>query len=300
VSRKPTIWTKKLRAKVVALYPFLPTRELAAKLGMTYHSIRCFASSAGLRKQPNAYCGRRTFTEEEKEIIARLYPDVHTEKIAKAVNCSVRKIYQYAQRNGLKKSPVYVEMELKRVGKLLAKCPKALANRFQPGRVSHNKGRKGWCPPGSERTWFRKGHSPVNTLEDGAIVIRTDTNKVTGRQRQYKWIRLAKMKWAMLHVVLWEKVNGKTPKGMIIVFKDGNSLNCTIDNLECITHAQHMLRTQNTDAYIAKCMATIKGGKGRVDRRLYAELLGRPDLIELKRQQLKLNKEIRANETASR
>ena len=35
--------------------------------------------------------------------------------------------------------------------------------RFRPGLAPHNKGRKGRCPPGSEKGWFRKGSLPSGT-----------------------------------------------------------------------------------------------------------------------------------------
>ena len=36
--------------------------------------------------------------------------------------------------------------------------------------------------------------------------------------------------------------HGEIPKGLIIVFKDNNPMNCTIENLEAITRIENMRR----------------------------------------------------------
>jgi hypothetical protein len=48
--------------------------------------------------------------------------------------------------------------------------------------------------------------------------------------------------WKMLHVYMWEAVNGPVPDGHIVVFKDKNPLNCLIENLEMVTREEHMIR----------------------------------------------------------
>ncbi len=44
-----------------------------------------------------------------------------------------------------------------------------------------------------------------------------------------------------LHREIWKEKNGDIPKGKHIHHKDGNPLNNSIDNLECLTHKEHML-----------------------------------------------------------
>jgi len=43
-----------------------------------------------------------------------------------------------------------------------------------------------------------------------------------------------------LHRLIWQKLKGPIPKGFDIHHKDGNKLNNSIDNLECISHAEHL------------------------------------------------------------
>ena len=64
---------------------------------------------------------------------------------------------------------------------------------------------------------------------EGKKAIRKD--KATGRK--YWWIKHNDA-MVQLHHVVWEQNNGKIPKDHKIYFKDGNSLNCKIDNLMCL------------------------------------------------------------------
>lgn len=113
------------------------------------------------------------------------------------------------------------------------------ASLIKKGNVPFNKGKK--VPEHVKaimaKSWFAKGHQPHNTKKDGVVSIRTDT---TGRP--YKYIRLSLGKWKEYHVYRWEKFRGPVPKGMLLRFKDGDSLNCNLSNLELIDRTEHMLR----------------------------------------------------------
>ncbi|HMG90741.1 MAG TPA: HNH endonuclease signature motif containing protein [Chryseolinea sp.] len=115
--------------------------------------------------------------------------------------------------------------------------------RFKPGQTSWNKGKSMRLSPATE---FKKGQLPHNTLYDGATSVRRDK---TGRY--YRYIRVAKAKWELLHRAVWASVHGPIPSNMIITFIDGDSLNCDISNLKMITHAEHMTRCgHNTEARV--------------------------------------------------
>ncbi|MCL5031265.1 MAG: HNH endonuclease [Bacteroidetes bacterium] len=97
-----------------------------------------------------------------------------------------------------------------------------------------------------------------------------------------------------------EQTNGYIPKGMILRFKNGDSLEVRLDNLMLITmaknsllntpedfHSTHNAAINLTDKYVASMLS-------HRDRRLRKELLKRPETIELKRQQLLLRRQINA------
>lgn len=115
------------------------------------------------------------------------------------------------------------------------------SSQFGPGHESYNKGKK---MPEEQKakvahSWFKKGHQPHNTKADGVISIRTDSKS----KREYKYIRIGLGKWKEYHIYRWEKFRGPVPDGKILRFKDGNSLNCNISNLDLIDRTEHMLRS---------------------------------------------------------
>ena len=89
----------------------------------------------------------------------------------------------------------------------------------------------------TKKTRFKKGNKPHNTRKDGAISFRKDKSGYT-----YANVRINEGVWKPLHRVLWENTNGSIPKDSVVIFKDGNTMNIEIENLELITRAENMLR----------------------------------------------------------
>lgn len=97
---------------------------------------------------------------------------------------------------------------------------------FEKGKPSHNKGKKGECATGCEKSWFKKGHVPENYRPVGSERVSKDG---------YIEIKVADpKKWKMKHRVVWEQHNGPVPKDSCIIFLDGNKLNVDISNLQMI------------------------------------------------------------------
>ena len=120
---------------------------------------------------------------------------------------------------------------------------------YHPGMAPINKGKtqkeymSAEAIKRTEATRFKKGHLPHNTCKkNGVITIRHESK---GNQRAYKFIRLSLAKWYPLHQHKWEKKYGKVAKGHCLWFKDGNSLNCKLSNLECITRAENAIRNKS-------------------------------------------------------
>lgn len=120
-------------------------------------------------------------------------------------------------------------------------------SQFKKGHSSFNKGKKQIeymsreAIEKTKATRFKKGNQPHNTKEkDGAISIRYDHKNRNGKP--YKYIRISKGIWYPLHQYKWELKNGKQPIGTVLRFKDGNTLNCTLKNLELISRKENMQR----------------------------------------------------------
>jgi hypothetical protein len=251
---------------------------------------------------------KRFWTSEEKEVLIKHYADLQMEDLLRLINRTESQIYNMAFKLKLQKSEAYLIEKRKKEGETLKRV--GVKNRFKKGHNPANAGKTGVrVSPKSE---FKKGHLPQNTLHDGAIRIRNDRNTKTGRVTPYKYIRIAKAKWVLYQRHLWEQHNGPIPKGHMIRFRDGDTMNCTIENLECISMAENARRNANRKKAIESFQANREEGYRTPseilsdqyvaftlsfgDKELRQEIKKRPDLIALKRTQLLLNRKIKNHE----
>lgn len=174
----------------------------------------------------------KPFSEEQENFIKDNYLLIPVKRIASITNCSHGRIMRFLKENDLEIPRHIIEQ-------------RKVDSRIKKGQVPRNKGKKQVEYMSAEAiektklTRFKKGHVPHNTNKqgDGAITKRRDSNG-----KYYKYIRIKKGVWELYHRYLWEQVNGKIPDGHIVVFKDGDSDNTNIDNLELITLTENMFR----------------------------------------------------------
>lgn len=236
----------------------------------------------------------KLWTPEEIELLQKIYPDRPTKEVAKILGRSLSSVYGRVGFLGISKSDEYMKASLAVLSAKLQKSGKA--HRFKKGQKSWNAGKKGLHFPGSEKGHFKKGQLPSGTLYDGAITVRLYKTGHRGNKRPYKFIRIAKARWREYHLHVWEQHHGPIPKGMRVCFKDGDSMNCDIANLELLTAQQAGAKMSTNDTYIAMklCQSAVRGkGKGQYDKELFEKIIRQPALIEAKRQQLLLNKTIK-------
>lgn len=286
-------------------------KEIGDRIGRGAGGVRNIRRKLGLTNYT-----RHEWTEEEEQIMRRHYADTPNKEIMKMIpRHSLQAIYRKANGLGLNKSEEFMLEQNRRLGKALAECDAAKANQFNKGHEPMNKGLKQeeyMSPEAIERskaTRFSEGHKPHNTLFDGAITIRHDHPKRGGSP--YMHIRISEGEWKQYHRYLWEKHRGPVPEKHVIVFIDGNTMNCSLDNLECITMAENARRNQNrekaaeslrrywkenphpardlSDAYVAGLMA---GGDSEIKEYLLTQ---RPDLIRLARANYQLKRKIKNN-----
>lgn len=99
------------------------------------------------------------------------------------------------------------------------------ATRFEKGQEAWNKGMAG-LQLGGEAGWFPKGHTmhcvPVGSerMEQGFVKIKIAEPSV----------------WTLKHRHLWEQHHGPIPDDHVILFKDNNRENITIENLFMAPH----------------------------------------------------------------
>lgn len=169
--------------------------------------------------------------EEEDKIILELYPTMSSKTLAKKI----------------KRGPAYVLHRAKELGMQDIIDKKRGSSQFKSGHKPHNKGRR-WdeymTKEAQEKVkagWFNKERVIRKPLY--SISIRKDPPS----GRFYKYIKLADRKWVLLSRYVYEQHNGPIPKGHNVRFKNGDTMNCNIDNLELVTRAEMMLRNSVQD-----------------------------------------------------
>ena len=116
-------------------------------------------------------------------------------------------------------------------------------NIFKKGMAAFNKGRsiEQWMGKDQREnmraTQFKQGRLPWNTRQKFEISKRQKKG-----EKPYLVIFLAANRPKYLHRFIWEQAHGPIPKGFNIVFKDSNTLNCNLDNLEIISNADLIIR----------------------------------------------------------
>jgi hypothetical protein len=181
---------------------------------------------------------KRTWTAEDWTVLKEMFADNYTADVCEVLGISYSSVSTRANLMGLKKSEAFMAMEMERQKQRLLVVGEG--NRFTSGQTSHNKGKK--MPKELfdrlRPTMFQKGHNPHNTLADWTEVLRTD--KLRNKCWMIKIPNQAKL--MPKHKWLWEKENGKVEKGWNVIFKDGDQLNCVIENLACLSDAELMQR----------------------------------------------------------
>lgn len=106
-----------------------------------------------------------------------------------------------------------------------------LNDHFPKGHIPHNKGMKGHCAPGCEKTWFPKGNMPAQHRPVGSEQIDKDG---------YVRVKVAEPnKWQLKHRYIWEQAHGPIPDKHIVIFRDGDRLNLDLGNLMLISMAEN-------------------------------------------------------------
>lgn len=196
--------------------------------------------------------GRR-WTEHELAKLRAQYPDALTANIAARLGRTLRQVYGMANRLGLKKSGAFLASAAS--GRLDGL--RGSQSRFCKGQTPWNKGQKGLACGGRD-TQYQPGQMPHNHVPVGTVVTSSDG---------YLKIKTAEPKtWRWLHRQVWEDANGPIPRGMALIFRDGNREHCTLDNLQLISRSELMSRNtihrypqelKNTLRLVGKLRRTI-------------------------------------------
>lgn len=132
------------------------------------------------------------------------------------------------------------------------KLNSGLTGRFEKGNIPQNKGTHQPTKGRMAETQFKKGGLPPNTkpigyeriTKDGYIEVKTKMKPSNPKCND---------NFKGKHILVWEQANGKIPTGYKVIFKDGNKLNVSLDNLALVSNAELLelsrskLRSNNAD-----------------------------------------------------
>ncbi len=216
---------------------------------------------------------RRYWSEREIARLEQLYPDAPMARMVRAFRRPVNQIYAKAAALGLHRSERYLRGMLARVSRRLQESGKA--HRFPQGHVPANKGlrRPGWAPGRMRETQFKKGQFPANHDPEFYVLsaLRVSSDGYLDMRVSFDQGMLG---WRGLHLVLWEDAHGPLPRGHCLRFKDGDSLNVELENLELISRVENM-RRNTIHRYPPELRSAIRA-VGKLKRTIHAEQDRRP------------------------
>lgn len=202
---------------------------------------------------------KRLWTDDEVEILKRMYPDHFAQEIADILSRDRSSVYNKATALGLHAS----RAKLRRAGMMSSQNPRNMAARFQKGHIPANKGKR-MSPEQYAKcagTMFKKGQPCWNHKEVGSERVNVDG---------YIEVKVAEPnKWRLKHRVVWEQVNGEIPRSHNVQFKNHDPLDCRIENLYLISKADQMGKENSYMAKYPKDLQDIIRLKGVVNRAIH-------------------------------
>ena len=229
---------------------------IGAVLGKTEMAVKAAAGRLGIAVS-------RKWSEQQLANLREFYPNSRGEDVAAMIGKPITSIWGMAKKLGIKKSEAFMSSEVSgRLSKVNA-AERGGKSRFQKRQRSWNKGKKVGSRGRSAETQFRKGHTPHNALPVGSEIVSTDG---------YRKIKVAEPNgWEFVHRRNWEADNGRISAGKMIRFRDGDKMNCSVENLMLISRTEHALYNSqwNIPAEVVPAMAALAELKRELNN--YAE-----------------------------
>jgi hypothetical protein len=194
------------------------------------------ARGSGLNIDVAVTAPKRFWAGSDVEKLRALYPDTPMPQLVEVFKRPEYSIYNKAHALGLKRSAAYLASE--HACRLRREGNPGIGSRFQKGQTSWNKGVSYTAGGRSPETRFAPGTMPHNHVPVGTERITCDGI----RQRKTHDDGPAHRRWKSVHMIMWEEAHGELPPGHIVVFRDRNTTNIQIENLELITRAENMRR----------------------------------------------------------
>jgi HNH endonuclease len=222
------IWTESLKQFLKDNYKSMTNPQLAKATGAGLTNTRKMLYQMGLKRMELEY-----WTNEQIKFLKTTYKLIGDKELAEIFNSKWKKQKGWSHKH-IEKKRRY--LKLKRTDEQKRKIhQRNVAN-----------GRFAMC---SVKRWLTMGCAP-----EGAI-------KIWNGYKNSK-VKVIKVNGIYVHYAHWlyEKHFGKMPAGHVIGFKDRNNMNVVIENLECISRAEHARRNgirRNLPADVRKTMTAL-------------------------------------------
>ncbi|HWH86195.1 MAG TPA: HNH endonuclease signature motif containing protein [Pseudomonas sp.] len=191
-----------------------------------------FSPGASAKKAPT----RKFWTTSDEHRLAELYGDTPMAELIATFGRPDYAIYGKAASLGLKRSAAYLASE--HACRLRRESKAGEAFRFKKGQRPWNKGISFDCGGRSVETRFAPGTMPHNNVPVGTERVTDDGI----RQRKVRDDGPAHRRWKSVHSLIWEEAYGEIPPGHIVVFRNRNTQDITLENLELLSRAENMRR----------------------------------------------------------
>lgn len=173
------------------------------------------------------------WTAWEDDYLRKEYPERSNADLAQWLHRSPRAVQLRALKLGVSKTPEFADKQ-KRKGQ------------FKKGHEPFNKGKelKYWMSQEKQVNSQRGQFKPCEVGRKSSPTYRPVGYECVRRNHgtQYIYIKVAQgKKMQPKHRWVWEQAHGPIPKGYNVQFKDGNTLNCDIDNLYLISRSKQLV-----------------------------------------------------------
>jgi hypothetical protein len=209
---------------------------------------------------------KHRWSEAQIGVLRTRFPNEVTSVVAQDLGVPDYIVSKKAAQLGIRKCGAHLSSAAG--GRIQRGERRSAGTEFPKGHVPINRGRKGWSPAGSERTRFKKGHTPWN----GAVPIGAlRVNSLGYLDRKISNDRRGALNWRAVHRLVWEEQRGPVPKGFLVAFKKGMRTTevekITVDALELISLADNGRRNVMWNRY-PRPLAESINLLGHIKRRL--------------------------------
>lgn len=240
----------------------------------------------------------RIWSLEENTILIEKYADSYTADLLKLLpGRTISSICGHANILGLHKSELFYASGMG--GRISSANDIGVETRFTKQMPGWNKGKKQsdyMSPEKIERTKatrFKKGQDPHNTVPIGTERLSKD-GYVEVKIRHLKNGEANNKNFVSKHRMIYEKHFGSIPDNCNVEFIDGDRRNFDPSNYVLRTKTENFLKNTMSDASIVKRFLGVK--EPELVEKIITEM---PEIIELKRNTIKLNQKINKHAKSS-